>query len=55
MSSERAADGSRGWDDGELGIYLMRGPGAPRLTIDAELHVGGIDVQTEPTTRRSLS
>ena len=25
----------------------LGGPGAPRLTIDAELHVGGIDVHTE--------
>jgi phage shock protein PspC (stress-responsive transcriptional regulator) len=30
------------------------GPHAPRVTIDADLHVGGIDVHTEPDDRRSL-
>ena len=30
------------------------GPGAPHLTIDADLHVGAINAHTEPTLRRSL-
>ncbi len=37
--------------DTELDTVHSGGPGAPRLTIDAELHVGGIDVHTEPSTR----
>jgi phage shock protein PspC (stress-responsive transcriptional regulator) len=50
-----AFDRDGGGIDTELTTIHSGGPGAPRLTIDAELHVGGIDVQTEPTTRRSLS
>jgi phage shock protein PspC (stress-responsive transcriptional regulator) len=34
--------------DTELTAVHSAGPGAPRLVIDAELHVGGIDVHTEP-------
>jgi len=30
------------------------GPGAPHLTIDADLHVGAINAHTEPALRRSL-
>ena len=35
--------------DTELTSVHSAGPGAPRLTIDAELRIGGIDVHTEPT------
>jgi phage shock protein PspC (stress-responsive transcriptional regulator) len=38
--------------DTELTTVHSAGPGAPRLTIDADLHIGGIDVHTEPSTRR---
>jgi phage shock protein PspC (stress-responsive transcriptional regulator) len=34
--------------DTELTAVHSAGPGAPRLVIDADLHVGGIDVHTEP-------
>ncbi len=35
--------------DTEVSTVHYAGPGAPRLTIDAELHVGGIDVHTRPS------
>jgi predicted membrane protein len=38
--------------DTELDTVHSGGPGAPRLTIDVELHVGGIDVHTEPRSQR---
>jgi phage shock protein PspC (stress-responsive transcriptional regulator) len=38
--------------DTELDAVHSGGPGAPRLTIDVELHVGGIDVHTEPRSQR---
>jgi phage shock protein PspC (stress-responsive transcriptional regulator) len=34
--------------DTEVSEVHYAGPDAPRLTIDAELHVGGIDVHTDP-------
>jgi phage shock protein PspC (stress-responsive transcriptional regulator) len=40
--------------DTELTTVHSAGPGAPRLTIDADLHVGGIDVHTEKYHSRSL-
>ena len=40
--------------DTQLTAVHSGGPGAPRLIIDADLHVGGIDVHTEPNVRRSL-
>ncbi len=41
--------------DTDLTAIHSAGPGAPRLTVDVELHVGGIDVHTEPSALRSLS
>jgi predicted membrane protein len=38
--------------DTELDAVHSGGAGAPRLTIDVELHVGGIDVHTEPRSQR---
>ena len=38
--------------DTELNTVHSGGPGAPRLIIDAELHLGGIDVHTEPRSQR---
>jgi len=38
--------------DSEVDTVHSGGPGAPRLTIDVELHVGGIDVHTEPRSQR---
>jgi phage shock protein PspC (stress-responsive transcriptional regulator) len=35
--------------DTQVSTVHDAGPGAPRLTIDAELHVGGIDVHTRPS------
>jgi hypothetical protein len=35
--------------DTQVSSVQAAGPGAPRLTIDAELHVGGIDVHTRPS------
>ena len=38
--------------DTELDTVHSGGPGAPRLIIDAELHLGGIEVHTEPRSQR---
>jgi hypothetical protein len=35
-------------------VVQAGGQGAPRLTIDADLHVGAINAHTEPHARRSL-
>ncbi len=40
--------------DTRLTALHSGGPGAPRLTLDVDLHVGGIDVHAETITRRSL-
>jgi hypothetical protein len=40
--------------DTELHTIHNGGPGAPRLTIDADLHVGQIDLTDEPVLRKSL-
>ena len=50
-----AFDRDGGGIDTDLTAVHSAGPGAPRLTLDVELHVGGIDVHTEPNFRRSLS
>jgi phage shock protein PspC (stress-responsive transcriptional regulator) len=47
-------DRDGGGIDTQVNTVHSAGPGAPRLTIDAELHLGGIDVHTEPDNRRSL-
>jgi phage shock protein PspC (stress-responsive transcriptional regulator) len=39
--------------DTDLTAVHSAGPGAPHLTIDAELHLGGIDVHTRPGHQRS--
>ena len=49
-----AFDRNGGGVDTTLTAVHSGGPGAPRLIIDVELHVGGIDVHAEPTLRRSL-
>ena len=50
-----AFDRDGGGVDTDLTAVHSAGPGAPRLTLDVELHVGAIDVHTEPNFRRSLS
>ncbi|HEX4471015.1 MAG TPA: PspC domain-containing protein [Nocardioides sp.] len=40
--------------DTRVDTVSYAGPGAPRLTIDAELHLGGIDVHTDAYHSRSL-
>jgi phage shock protein PspC (stress-responsive transcriptional regulator) len=47
-------DRDGGGIDTEVDSTYDAGPHAPRLTIDAELHVGGIDVHAESNHARSL-
>ena len=49
-----AFDRSGGGVDTALTAVRSGGPGAPRLVIDVDLHVGGIDVHADAATRRSL-
>ena len=49
-----AFDRKGGGVDTTLTAVHSGGPGAPRIVIDVDLHVGGIDVHAEPNLRRSL-